>query len=148
MSSKNWKKIFWKNFIFIFLKKLKTRFAAENLLLTAAVSAGKYTIDQSYEVPQLGQYLDFLNVMTYDYHGSWEKNAGHNSPLYKRISETWDQQMLNVEYSINYYLSLGFPAAKINIGLASYGRSYTLSNSIQNGLDSPISGPGLAGTVI
>lgn len=117
-------------------------------MLTAAVSAGKSVIDQSYEVAQLGNYLDFLNVMTYDYHGSWENTAGHNTPLFKRIDETLDQQMLNVEYTINYYLSLGFPSSKINIGLANYGRSYTLSNSLQNSLNSPISGPGSGGIVI
>ena len=39
------------------------------LLLTAAVSAGKNTIDQAYDVTAMAQTLDFINVMTYDYHG-------------------------------------------------------------------------------
>ena len=32
--------------------------------------------------------LDFINVMTYDFHGAWEKGAGHNSPLYKAPTDT------------------------------------------------------------
>lgn len=29
--------------------------------------------------------LDFINVMTYDFHGSWASETGHNSPLYKGL---------------------------------------------------------------
>ena len=32
--------------------------------------------------------LDFINVMTYDFHGAWEKGAGHNAPLYKAPTDT------------------------------------------------------------
>ena len=35
-----------------------------------------------YEVPVLSQYLDWIAVMTYDYHGQWDKKTGHVSPMY------------------------------------------------------------------
>lgn len=35
-----------------------------------------------YDVPALSNYLDFINVMTYDYHGQWDKKTGHFSPMY------------------------------------------------------------------
>lgn len=41
------------------------------------------------------RYLDFINVMTYDFHGSWEQVTGHNSPLYKRAQETGEMVYLN-----------------------------------------------------
>jgi GH18 family chitinase len=28
------------------------------------------------------RYLDFINIMTYDLHGSWESVTGHSAPLY------------------------------------------------------------------
>lgn len=38
--------------------------------------------------------------MTYDFHGSWESNAGHNSPLYPRGGESGWQRQLNVVSSL------------------------------------------------
>ena len=39
------------------------------LLITAAVSAGKETIDKAYPVAEMAEVLDFIGVMSYDYHG-------------------------------------------------------------------------------
>ncbi|RNA43942.1 acidic mammalian chitinase-like [Brachionus plicatilis] len=121
------------------VKALKSRFVSENLLLSAAVAAGKSKIDSSYDLPELSKNLDFLNVMSYDYHGSWDKNTGHNAPLYSPST-------LNVDFTISYYIQLGFSAEKINLGLATYGRSFTLSDPNQNSVGSQISGPGIAQT--
>ena len=35
-----------------------------------------------YDVPVLSQYLDWISVMTYDYHGQWDKITGHVAPMY------------------------------------------------------------------
>jgi chitinase len=37
----------------------------ENLLVTAAVGAGKATIDAGYEISEISKYLDFIMLMTY-----------------------------------------------------------------------------------
>lgn len=41
------------------------------------------------------RYLDFISVMTYDFHGTWEEVTGHNSPLYKGTQDTGDKVYLN-----------------------------------------------------
>jgi GH18 family chitinase len=51
--------------IFIFLKELKKAFEPNNLLLSAVVAAGIETIEKGYEIDQLSEYLDFVNVMSY-----------------------------------------------------------------------------------
>lgn len=40
--------------------------------------------------------LDFINLMAYDFHSSWDKTTGHNSPLYKRQGETGKDAEKNV----------------------------------------------------
>jgi hypothetical protein len=42
------------------------------------------------------RHLDFISLMSYDLHGSWEQETGHNSPLYGRSQETGDDRYLNV----------------------------------------------------
>ena len=44
----------------------------EALLLTIAVGAGSSTVDNGYEVAKIHQHLDWIGVMSYDLHGSWE----------------------------------------------------------------------------
>ena len=63
-------------------KELSAAFIPKGFLLSAAVSAGKPTIDKAYDVQALGQHLDFINVMSYDFRGSWDGKTGHHSPLY------------------------------------------------------------------
>lgn len=50
-------------------------------LLTAAVGAGKDTMEVAYDLEELNKYLDFFHLMGYDYHGKWDKMTGANAPL-------------------------------------------------------------------
>lgn len=50
-------------------------------MVTAAVSPSYNVLDQGYDVPALSRYLDLINVMTYDYHGQWDKKTGHVAPM-------------------------------------------------------------------
>ena len=42
----------------------------------------KKIIDVGYEVSRLARDLDWVAVMTYDYHGHWDKKTGHVAPFY------------------------------------------------------------------
>ena len=55
----------------------------KDLLLTAAVSPSSDVIQKAYNIPELSKYLNYLSVMTYDYHGQWDKQTGHVSPIYQ-----------------------------------------------------------------
>jgi len=116
----------------------------DRLLMTAAVPAGKTHIDAGYEIASICSVLDFVDLMSYDFHGSWETVTGHNAPLYPRSEETGTQLQQNVEWAANYWVSNGCPANKLVIGMGAYGRSFTLVNVNDNDMGAPTSGPGPA----
>jgi chitinase len=43
----------------------------EKLILSAAVSSSKKVIDQGYEVREFVKELDWINLMAFDFQGSW-----------------------------------------------------------------------------
>jgi chitinase len=127
-------------------------FRAENtnggprLLMTAAVAAGKDTIDAGYEIDLIAQSLDFISIMTYDLQGAWNDYTGHNAPLYPRGEEAGTENaFLNIHWAVNYWVNGGAPKDKLAIGLATYGRGFTLENAANNGLGAPARGPSPAG---
>ena len=67
------------------VKELREAMDAEDddLVLTAAVSPSSEVIQKAYNIPELSKYLDYLSVMTYDYHGQWDKQTGHVAPIYE-----------------------------------------------------------------
>ncbi|KAM0750717.1 glycoside hydrolase [Meredithblackwellia eburnea MCA 4105] len=68
-------------------------------------------------------YLDYLNLMTYDVSGPWSSTTGPNSPLQSCLSGT------GVEAGVELWISGGFSAEKILVGIASYGRSFTTTTA-------------------
>ncbi|ELK05897.1 Acidic mammalian chitinase [Pteropus alecto] len=80
------------------------------LMVTTAVAAGISNIQSGYEIPPpvsvsddlsynssvCHLYLDYIHVMTYDLHGSWEGYTGENSPFYKNPTDTGSTAHLHV----------------------------------------------------
>ena len=126
-----------------FVKELSAVFKANDLLLSAAVSASKIVIDTGYDVPVLNEYLDWIAVMTYDYHGQWEKKTGHVAPSYHHPED--DISYFNMNFTINYWIEKGASRNKLVLGMPLYGHSFTLTNPAENGLNAPATGGGTEG---
>ncbi|XP_047439319.1 chitinase, acidic.1 isoform X2 [Mugil cephalus] len=114
------------------------------LLLSASVGSLIPTIDKAYEVDKIVSALDFINVMNFDFHGSWEAATGHHSPLYASSEDSGTSIHHNINSSLSHWLSLGAPAEKLLLGFSTYGRTFRLSGGA-NGLGAPANGPTEAG---
>jgi len=115
------------------------------LLITAAVAAGKPNIDAGYEIAQIGQSLDFINVMTYDFNGAWNSVTGLNAPLYSRPGDSGGSENYNLDFAARYWVAGGAPSQNLVLGMGTYGRSFTLTNPAVNGIGAPARGAGNAG---
>lgn len=114
------------------------RKALPGKLLTMASHAGQNVVDQAYDLPALVENLDWINVMTYDLHGSWETEALNHSPL--KAGEG-----LSTDSAVQLYKSKGVPAEKIVIGVPTYGKSLKLADPTKHEYKSPVAGGGDAG---
>nr|CAD7461788.1 unnamed protein product [Timema tahoe] len=78
------------------LADLRTRFTPLGLLLTVACSSPSYFLSGSYDVPSIAENVDFINLMTYDFHSSSELATGLNAPLYAREGDAVKELNVNM----------------------------------------------------
>ena len=89
-------------------------------LLTIASAGGRAYFENT-EMHEVHRYLDFINVMGYDFAGSWSPLTGHHTPLFR--SAKFPERPAAADY-IDDHLRAGIPPHKIVLGVAFYGRSW------------------------
>ncbi len=103
------------------------------LLLTIAAPAGQDKIAKI-QVGSIHQYLDFINLMTYDFHGTWENTTNFNSPLYPATGDPAAGQKLTTDEAVTTWLQGGTPPNKLVVGVPFYGKGWQGVGSANNGL--------------
>jgi len=113
------------------------------LLLTAAVAAAPWTVASGYDVPRLSAALDFVHIMAYNLHGGWEAKLGLHSQFDAPDGDVLPGLATNA--IIQNWMNRGLSASKLVIGMPTYGRGFTLTDSAQTTPGSPASGSSSAG---
>lgn len=94
-----------------------------------------YWAYQYIDLVSAAKYLNYVNVMTYDYAGPWNNETGLVSPLYR---STYDPSPTdNASSSIEGYEAAGMPASQLVFGVPFYGYEWGSVPNQDNGLFEP-----------
>jgi chitinase len=127
----------------LLLKTLRERLDAESAA-QGHTGSGRYTLtiaaaDREYfdhtEVNRLHVYLDWINLMSYDFFNSLTPTTGHHAGLY--AGEHAAPTDRNADAAVKQYLAAGVPADKIVLGVAFYGRGFAGVTPLNNGVNQP-----------
>ncbi|XP_032672455.1 probable chitinase 2 [Odontomachus brunneus] len=118
------------NFVSL-LKELHEAYKTPGLSLTVAISAMKETINLGYNIAEISKNVDYIHVMSFDYHGSWNQKVLPHAPLQAKDG-------LSVEDTITYLMQIGAPAEKLVLAVPMYGRTYVLITPPENPDVNPI----------
>ncbi|KAK7329976.1 hypothetical protein VNO77_24159 [Canavalia gladiata] len=125
-----------------------TATARPPLLLTAAVYFAvdffmSETTSLKYPVRSINKNVDWVNVMSYDLHGSWSNYTGAPAGLFDPKSN------VSVAYGLQSWIRSGVFPQKVVMGLPLYGRTWQLRDPSVHGIGAPAvgSGPGSNGAM-
>lgn len=111
----------------------RSRTGRDRYTLTIA-SADREYFDHT-EMDKLHVYLDWINIMSYDFFNSLTSTTGHHAGLY--ASEFAAPTDRNADSSVRQHIAAGIPRAKLVLGVAFYGRGFAGVKQPNNGLNQP-----------
>lgn len=128
----------------LMMQKLREKLDARGVIdgkhyiLSFAGAEGTWYLN-NIEPAKLKLYADYVNVMTYDIHGSWDTYTDFNAPLYNN-SDVSPQDKASVDSGITGWINAGFPANQIVMGVPFYGYIYKAVTNTNYGLYQTYSG--------
>lgn len=105
----------------------------DRYLLTIASADREYF--QFTQMERLHVYLDWINVMSYDFFNSLTPTTGHHAGLYaSALAAPTDR---NADASVQQHLAAGIPPQKLVLGVAFYGRGFAGVAPLHDGVKQP-----------
>lgn len=89
--------------------------------LSIAAGALRSYIEDT-DMCEVQKYLDYVQLMTYDFHGVFTPTTGHHANLYD--DAVIDEPKISADQAIKMFVAAGVPIEKIVIGAAFYGRCW------------------------
>lgn len=92
---------------------------------------------------EVQKYLDYIQLMTYDFHGIFTPTTGHHANLYD--DTVLEEEKISANQAVEMFLAAGVPIEKIVMGAAFYGRCWQGVPAGHFGLGQVASKPGVTG---
>ena len=110
-------------------------------LLTIAAPAGAAHYGPI-NIQAVHSYLDWINVMAYDFHGPWETAgpANHHAQLYRSPCDENPDTSDWGDKAVKAYLDANVPPSKLLLGVPFYGHGWRGVTAVGNGLCQPATG--------
>ncbi len=94
----------------------------DRYLLTIATGASQTYLDNT-DLRSAQKYLDFINIMTYDFSGAWTDTVWHHTNL--RLPGVDGGSPRGTDSAVAEHLRAGVPRHKLVVGVAFYGRGWS-----------------------
>jgi chitinase len=101
------------------LSDSRKRAGADRYTLTIATAGGKYF--EHTEMEKVQQYVDWINIMTYDFYGIYS-GPGHHAGLHNPAGAIAHR---TTESDVNDHLRSHIPPSKLVLGAAFYAKAWT-----------------------
>ncbi|MHA6203328.1 glycoside hydrolase family 18 protein [Dyella soli] len=112
------------------LDRLGAAHGGRHYLLSIAAADSEFV--QGIELQRVSRSLDWINLMTYDFHNSLTPTTGHHAGLH--LSDVAPAEDRAGDKAVAQFLAAGVPARKLNLGVAFYGRAFTGVDPAHDGL--------------
>src|SRR5687767_8435496 len=114
------------NFLRI-LHDVRKSLPSPQYLLTTALPTGEYCL-KNIDLKSAARYLDYLNLMGYDFTGGWTEVAGHHAQLHapkdSLLHSIKPDNKKSCAKGVDYVVSTGFPRHQILLGVPAYARHF------------------------
>lgn len=102
----------------------------KDYMLTIAAGGGAYYL-RGVEMQKAAQYLDYVQLMTYDLRGGFQVLTGHHTSLYEAEVDLFEG---SVDTAVKVFHEAGVPLEKLVIGAAFYSRMWKGVPDVDQGL--------------
>ncbi|KAL1907142.1 hypothetical protein Sste5344_007093 [Sporothrix stenoceras] len=100
------------------LAQVRMHFGEDRYYLTASLPGGIGELSM-FDLQQVADCVDLINLAAYDFYGPWSARCGHHAQLY-----AVGKDEPSGASSVQYLMANGVPAKKILLGIPLYGRSF------------------------
>lgn len=99
-------------------------------LVTTAIGGSREFLQHT-QMELAQDYLDYINLMSYDFDGTYDNMSSHHSNLYSPPNMPW---IYSVDVCIQNLEKVGVKPSKIVVGIGFYGKGKVVASTDNNGL--------------